>query len=48
LKNPFKQKQRLKKQNFLFLLFYNGRRIGLSGRFGEVFIGLDGERESGL
>jgi hypothetical protein len=31
-----------------FQFFYKGRRIGLSGRFGEVFTGLDGERESGL
>jgi hypothetical protein len=29
-------------------VFYNGLRIGLSGWFGEVLVGLGGERESGL
>jgi hypothetical protein len=28
--------------------FYNGRRVGLSGTFGEVCVGLEGDRESGL
>jgi len=31
---------------FLFFYFYNGRRSGLSDAFGEVFCGLEGEKES--